>query len=167
MGRVMSRGRQAVFGLLASLVAMTSLLVAGASPASAAGCYNTRQSTVYLNGKSNGYEYTTYHSRSGQTTVGERHFAGQHARECACALARRPAAGRSALRTAQFHAFMAGDGVLRYSPQQLEASGDSAGHGGDGGPADDGFRRGRPAFVVAGEAAVRGEPREGPLDGPR
>jgi hypothetical protein len=70
----MSGGRRVIVGLLASLVAMTGLVVAGASPASAAGCYNIRQSTVYLNGKSNEYEYATHYSQSGQVTVGERRF---------------------------------------------------------------------------------------------
>ncbi|GAA2887718.1 hypothetical protein Acy02nite_82270 [Actinoplanes cyaneus] len=75
MERVIFWSRRAIVGLLASVVAMTGLVVAGASPASAVGgCYKTRQSTVYLNGKSNEYEYTTYYSHSGRVTVGKRHF---------------------------------------------------------------------------------------------
>jgi hypothetical protein len=46
------------------------------------------------------------------------------------------------------------------------ASGDAAGHGVDRGPADHGFGGGGVAFVVAGEAAVSGEPGQGAFDAP-
>jgi group II intron reverse transcriptase/maturase len=46
------------------------------------------------------------------------------------------------------------------------AAGDAAGHGVDGGPADHRFGVFGVAFVVAGQAAVGGDPGQGPLDRP-
>src|ERR1700759_1671922 len=46
------------------------------------------------------------------------------------------------------------------------SAGDPAGHAGDGGPADEGLGDFGLAFVVAGQSAVGGQPRQGPLHYP-
>ena len=46
------------------------------------------------------------------------------------------------------------------------AAGQSAGHAGDGGPADHGLGRFGVSFVIAGQPAVGGEPGQGAFDAP-
>jgi hypothetical protein len=68
----MSMRARILASALASLLVATGFVVANPAAASAASCYKTKKSTVYLHGIGNEYEFLTHYTQSGQVVVDPR-----------------------------------------------------------------------------------------------